>query len=336
MSVSVGINGTGRIGRSIIRAMFENGYDKNIRISQINNLGSIETFAHLLRYDSTFGKFNGEITTGEDYIKINNQKIDIVEQKDIKNIKWEGVDVLMECTGIFNSRINAEDYLKNGAKKVLISAPAKEKDVKTVVYGVNHKTLKADDVVVSCGSCTTNCLAPVAKVLNDKIGIEKGFVTTVHAYTNDQVVLDGIHKDLRRARSCGVSMIPTSTGAAKAIGLVVPELDGKLDGSAIRVPLQDVSMIDFKFTAAKNTSSGEVNEIIKEAAQKGDLAGILGYTDEELVSIDFLRDRRSSIFDSLETKVLQGNFIRVVSWYDNEWGFSNRMLDVAAYLAKLI
>jgi glyceraldehyde 3-phosphate dehydrogenase len=334
MTVRVAINGFGRIGRNILRAVIESGR-KDIEVVAINDLAPVETNAHLLRFDSVHGRFPHEVKTGTDSIDVGRGPIKVTAIKDPATLphKELKVDIALECTGIFTSKDKASAHLTAGAKRVLISAPADCADL-TVVYGVNHDKLTKDHKVVSNASCTTNCLAPVAKVLNDAIGIEKGFMTTVHAYTNDQPSLDQVHKDLYRARAAALSMIPTSTGAAKAVGLVLPELAGKLDGVAIRVPTPNVSVVDFKFIAKRKTDVDEINAAIKRASEQ-QLKGILGYTTQPNVSIDFNHDPRSSIFHMDQTKVLDGTFVRVMSWYDNEWGFSNRMADTAVVMGKL-
>jgi glyceraldehyde 3-phosphate dehydrogenase len=335
MTVRVAINGFGRIGRNILRAIAESGR-KDIEVVAVNDLAPVETNAHLLRYDSVHGRFPGEVTVDGDSISLGNGKIKVTAIKDPATLPWKdlGVDIAMECTGIFTSKDKAKAHLDAGAKRVLVSAPADGADL-TVVYGVNHDKLTKDHLVVSNASCTTNCLAPVAKVLNDAIGIEKGFMTTIHAYTNDQPSLDQVHKDLYRARAAALSMIPTSTGAAKAVGLVLPELAGKLDGVSIRVPTPNVSVIDFKFVAKKATTKDEVNAAVKRAADQ-QLKGVLGYTNHPNVSIDFNHDPHSSVFHMDQTKVMDGTLVRVMSWYDNEWGFSNRMADTAIVMAKLV
>jgi glyceraldehyde 3-phosphate dehydrogenase len=335
MSVRVGINGFGRIGRNILRAIVEAGRH-DIEVVAVNDLAPVETNAHLLRFDSVHGRFPGEVKVEGDSINCGNGKIKVTAIKDPTQLPWKelGVDVAIESTGIFTSKDKASSHLKAGAKRVLVSAPADGADL-TVVYGVNHDKLTKDHLVVSNASCTTNCLAPVAKVLNDAIGIDKGFMTTIHSYTNDQPSLDQVHKDLYRARAAAVSMIPTSTGAAKAVGLVLPELSGKLDGVSIRVPTPNVSVIDFKFVAKRTTTKDEVNGAIKRAADQ-QMKGILGYTDQPNVSIDFNHDPHSSVFHMDQTKVMDGTFVRVMSWYDNEWGFSNRMADTAVAMGKLI
>jgi glyceraldehyde 3-phosphate dehydrogenase len=334
MAVRVAINGFGRIGRNILRAIAESGR-KDIQVVAINDLGPVETNAHLLRFDSVHGRFPGEVKVSGDSIDLGGGPIKVTAFRNPAELphKELGVDVALECTGIFTSKDKASAHLQAGAKRVLVSAPADQADL-TVVYGVNHTKLTPEHRVVSNASCTTNCLAPVAKVLNDAIGIEKGFMTTIHSYTGDQPTLDTMHRDLYRARAAALSMIPTSTGAAKAVGLVLPELKGKLDGSSIRVPTPNVSVVDLKFVASRSTTAEEVNEIIKRAAQQ-QLKGILGYTDSPNVSADFNHDPRSSIFHLDQTKVMEGNFVRVLSWYDNEWGFSNRMADTAVVMGKL-
>jgi glyceraldehyde 3-phosphate dehydrogenase len=335
MSVRVAINGFGRIGRNVLRAIIEAERD-DIEVIAINDLAPVETNAHLLRFDSVHGRFPAEVRVTGDSIDCGTGPIKVTAIKDPTQLPWKDldIDVALECTGIFTSKEKAEMHLKAGAKRVLVSAPADGADL-TVVYGVNHDKLTANHKVVSNASCTTNCLAPVAKVLNDAIGIEKGFMTTVHAYTNDQPSLDQVHKDLYRARAAALSMIPTSTGAAKAVGLVLPELAGKLDGVAIRVPTPNVSVVDFKFVAKRKTSKDEVNAAVKRASEQ-QLKGILGYTDAPNVSIDFNHDPHSSIFHMDQTKVMDGTLVRIMSWYDNEWGFSNRMADTAVAMGKLI
>ncbi|MEW6767254.1 MAG: type I glyceraldehyde-3-phosphate dehydrogenase [Pseudomonadota bacterium] len=335
MAVRVAINGFGRIGRNILRAIHESKRT-DIQVVAINDLGPVETNAHLLRYDSVHGRFPGEVKVDGDSIDIGSGKIKVTAVKDPATLPWKdlGVDIALECTGIFTSKDKASAHLTAGAKRVIVSAPADGADM-TVVYGVNHDKLTKDHKVISNASCTTNCLAPVAKVLNDAIGIEKGFMTTIHAYTGDQPTLDTMHKDLYRARAAAMSMIPTSTGAAKAVGLVLPELNGKLDGVSIRVPTPNVSVVDFKFVAKKKTDKDEINNAIKRAAEQ-QLKGILGYTNAPNVSIDFNHDAHSSIFHMDQTKVMDGTFVRVMSWYDNEWGFSNRMADTAVAMSKLI
>ncbi|PVE24567.1 type I glyceraldehyde-3-phosphate dehydrogenase [Microvirga sp. KLBC 81] len=335
MTVKVAINGFGRIGRNILRGIVESGR-KDIEVVAINDLGPVETNAHLLRFDSVHGRFPADVQVDGEFLVINGQKIKVTAIKDPATLPHRelGVDIAMECTGIFTSKEKASAHLTAGAKRVIVSAPADGADL-TVVYGVNHDKLTKDHIVISNASCTTNCLAPVAKVLHDTVGIEKGFMTTIHSYTNDQPTLDQMHKDLYRARAAALNMIPTSTGAAKAVGLVLPELNGKLDGSSIRVPTPNVSVVDFKFVARKATTKEEINEAIKRAADQ-ELKGILGYTNQPNVSSDFNHDPHSSVFHLDQTKVMEGNFVRVLSWYDNEWGFSNRMADTAIALAKLI
>ncbi|MEO1952159.1 type I glyceraldehyde-3-phosphate dehydrogenase [Thioclava sediminum] len=333
MTVKVAINGFGRIGRNVLRGIIESGRT-DIEVIAINDLGPVETNAHLLQFDSVHGKFPHEVTTGEDWIDAGRGKIKVTAIRDPKELPWGDVDVALECTGIFTARDKAAFHLENGSKRVLVSAPASGAD-KTIVFGVNDGALTADDLVVSNASCTTNCLSPVAKALNDAIGIEKGFMTTIHSYTGDQPTLDTMHKDLYRARAAALSMIPTSTGAAKAVGLVLPELNGKLDGVAIRVPTPNVSVVDLVFEAGKDTSVEEINAAIKAAAD-GPMKGILGYTDKPNVSSDFNHDPHSSIFHMDQTKVMEGRMVRILSWYDNEWGFSNRMADTAVAMGKLI
>lgn len=335
MVVKVGINGFGRIGRLALRSMIENGRD-DIEVVAINDLGPVETNAHLLKYDSVHGRFPADVEAGDGQITINGKPIKVFAERDPKALPWGdlGVDIVMECTGIFTARDKAAMHLEAGAKRVLVSAPASGAD-KTIVFGVNHGALTADDVVVSNASCTTNCLSPVAKVLNDAIGIEKGMMTTIHSYTGDQPTLDTMHKDLYRARAAAMSMIPTSTGAAKAVGLVLPELNGKLDGFSIRVPTPNVSVVDLKFIAAKPTSVEEVNGAIQAAAD-GPMKGVLGYTNVKNVSSDFNHDSRSSIFHMDQTKVMDGTMVSILSWYDNEWGFSTRMSDTALAMAKFL
>jgi len=333
MTVKVAINGFGRIGRNILRGIVESGR-KDIEVVAINDLGPVETNAHLLRFDSVHGRFPADVAVDGEFLVINGKKIRVTAIKDPATLPHRelGVDIAMECTGIFTSKEKASAHLTAGAKRVIVSAPADGADL-TVVYGVNDDKLTKDHVVISNASCTTNCLAPVAKVLHDAVGIEKGFMTTIHSYTNDQPTLDQMHKDLYRARAAALNMIPTSTGAAKAVGLVLPDLNGKLDGSSIRVPTPNVSVVDFKFVAKKNTSKEEINAAIKAAAD-GPLKGILGYTDQPNVSSDFNHDPHSSVFHLDQTKVMEGNFVRVLSWYDNEWGYSNRCVDLLRLLVK--
>ncbi|MFK8035590.1 MAG: type I glyceraldehyde-3-phosphate dehydrogenase [Hyphomicrobiales bacterium] len=333
MTVKVAINGFGRIGRNVLRAIMESGRT-DIQVVAINDLGPVETNAHLMRYDSVHGKFPGTVTVDGDTIDVGQGPIKVTAIRDPKELPWGDVDVALECTGIFTNREKAGFHLANGSKSVLISAPGGN-DVKTIVYGVNDDSLTADDKIVSNASCTTNCLSPVVYVLNNAIGIEKGFMTTIHSYTGDQPTLDTMHKDLYRARAAALSMIPTSTGAAKAVGLVLPELNGKLDGVAIRVPTPNVSVVDLTFIASRETSVEEINNAIRGAAD-GKLDGILGYTDEPLVSSDFNHDSHSSIFHMDQTKVMDGTMCRILTWYDNEWGFSNRMSDTAVAMGKLL
>ena len=335
MAVKVAINGFGRIGRNVLRAIAESGR-KDIQVVAINDLGPVETNAHLLRFDSVHGRFPGEVKVIGDTIDIGFGPIKVTAVRDPAELPHRelDIDVALECTGIFTAREKAALHLKAGAKRVLVSAPADNADL-TVVFGVNHEKLGKDHLVVSNASCTTNCLAPVAKVLNDAVGIEKGFMTTIHSYTGDQPTLDTMHKDLYRARAAALSMIPTSTGAAKAVGLVLPELNGRLDGVSIRVPTPNVSVIDFKFVAKKPTSKDEINGAVKRAAEQ-QLKGILGYTEAPNVSTDFNHDPHSSVFHIDQTKVIEGTLVRVMSWYDNEWGFSNRMIDTAVAMGKLI
>ena len=335
MAVKVAINGFGRIGRNVLRAIVESGRS-DIQVVAINDLGPVETNAHLMRYDSIHGRFPGKVTVSGETIDVGTGPIQGTAIRNPAELPHKdlGVDVAMECTGIFTAKEKARAHLDAGAKRVLVSAPADGADL-TVVYGVNHDKLTKDHLVVSNASCTTNCLAPVAKVLNDLVGVDKGFMTTIHSYTGDQPTLDTMHKDLYRARAAAMSMIPTSTGAAKAVGLVLPELNGKLDGTAIRVPTPNVSVVDFKFVAKRETTKDEINAAIKAAAE-GPLKGVLGYTAEPNVSIDFNHDAHSSVFHLDQTKVMGGNMVRVLSWYDNEWGFSNRMSDTAVAISKLI
>ena len=333
MTVKVAINGFGRIGRNILRAIIESGRT-DIEVVAINDLGPVETNAHLLRFDSVHGRFPVTVTTGQDWIDVGRGPMQVTALKNPADLPWSGVDVVMECTGIFTSKEKCLPHLENGSKRVLISAPGEGAD-KTIVFGVNHDTLTRDDIVVSNASCTTNCLSPVAKVLNDAIGIEKGMMTTIHSYTGDQPTLDTMHKDLYRARAAALSMIPTSTGAAKAVGLVLPELKGRLDGYAIRVPTPNVSVVDLKFIARRTTSVEEINAAIRTAAN-GPLKGILGYTEFKNVSSDFNHDPHSSVFHIDQTKVMDGTMCSVLSWYDNEWGFSNRMADAAVVMGRLI
>ncbi len=335
MSVRVAINGFGRIGRNILRAIVESARD-DIIVVGINDLGPVETNAHLLRYDSVHGKFPADVKVSGNDLDIGQGPIKVTSIRDPKDLPWKelDVDIAMECTGIFTSREKASTHLDAGAKRVLVSAPASGVDL-TVVYGVNHQKISKDHLVISNASCTTNCLAPVAMALNNGVGITQGFMTTIHSYTGDQPTLDTMHSDLYRSRAAAGNMIPTSTGAAKAVGLVLPELNGKLDGVSVRVPTQNVSVVDFKFNASRSTSVDEINNIIKVSANEG-LKNILGFTDEPLVSSDFNHDSRSSIFHMDQTKVMDNTFVRVLSWYDNEWGFSNRMSDTAVAIGKTI
>lgn len=328
MAVRVAINGFGRIGRLVLRAIYESGR-KDVEVVAINDLADLATNAHLLKYDSVHGRFPGTVETVDGKLVVNGHAITVVQERDPAKLPWGdlNVDIAMECSGIFTKRDAAGKHLEAGAKKVLISAPATDEDI-TVVYGVNHDKLKAEHKIVSNASCTTNCLAPAAFVINNLVGIEHGFMTTIHSYTGDQNTVDTAHKDLHRARAAALNMIPTSTGAAKAVGLVLPELKGKLDGTAIRVPTANVSVVDLSFTAKRATSADEINAAIKAAAE-GPLKGVLGYYGEPLVSSDFNHDPHSSIFALKETKVIGGNFVRILTWYDNEWGFSNRMSDTA-------
>ena len=332
MSVKVAINGFGRIGRNILRASIENNRE-DIEVVAINDLGSPEMNLHLLKYDSVHGRFPLELSLHKNYLKVNNAEIEITAEKDPVKLPWSEVDVALECTGIFTNKENASLHLKNGSKKVLISAPGGNVD-RTVVFGVNHKSLTSNDVIVSNASCTTNCLAPVVKVLHENFGIEVGYMTTIHSYTGDQPVLDTLHKDYYRARAASLNMIPTSTGAAQAVSLVLPELKGKLDGSAIRVPTPNVSCVDLKCVLTKENSVEEINKVVQEASNTN-LNGILAYEDAPLVSSDYNHHPASSIFAGSQTKVLTGGMTRVLSWYDNEWGFSNRMLDTAVYLGGI-
>jgi glyceraldehyde 3-phosphate dehydrogenase len=329
MTVRVAINGYGRIGRNILRAHYEDNKSHDLAIVAINDLGPPETNAHLTRYDTAHGKFPGKVEVQGDSMIVNGDRIKVVAQRDPSQLPWKdlGVDVVLECTGFFTTKEKASAHVKGGAKKVIISAPGGKDVDATVVYGVNHQTLKASQTVISNASCTTNCLAPLVKPLHEAIGLTNGLMTTVHSYTNDQVLTDVFHEDLRRARAAAMSMIPTKTGAAAAVGLVLPELNGKLDGYAIRVPTINVSIVDLSFIAARDTTVDEVNAVMKKASEGGPLKGILGYNTAPLVSVDFNHDPRSSIFDATLTKV-SGRLVKVSSWYDNEWGFSNRMLDV--------
>ncbi len=335
MAIRVAINGFGRIGRLVLRAAHEHK-NTEVEVVGINDLGPVETNAHLLRYDSVHGRFPGEVTTGDNWMDIGRGKIRVTAERDPAKLPWRelGVDVALECTGIFTKREAAAKHLEAGAKRVVISAPADGADM-TVVLGVNQEDLRPEHKVISNASCTTNCLAPVAYVLHQGIGIERGYMTTIHSYTGDQNTVDTLHSDLRRARGAAMSLIPTSTGAAKAVGLVLPALKGKLDGTAIRVPTANVSLIDFTFDAARETSGDEVNSLMEEAARSNRLRGILGINKAPTVSVDFNHDPHSSTFDVTQTQVLDKRFVRVLSWYDNEWGFSNRMVEVAAYFGGL-
>jgi glyceraldehyde 3-phosphate dehydrogenase len=331
----VAINGFGRIGRLVARAILERP-DCGLELVSVNDLADAKSNAWLFKHDSVHGKFPGDVSVDGNDIVVNGKRIEVTAERDPANLphKANGIDIALECTGFFTDRDSAQKHIDAGAKKVLISAPAKGVDL-TVVYGVNDDKLTAEHKIVSNASCTTNCLAPVAKVLNDALGIERGLMTTVHAYTNDQKILDQIHSDLRRARAAAMSMIPTTTGAARAVGEVLPELKGKLDGSAIRVPVPDGSLIDLTFTPKRDTTRDEVNQILKAASESERLKGVLVYSDEPLVSVDIVHTPQSSTIDSLETAVIEGKLVRVVSWYDNEWGFSNRMVDTAAAMGKL-
>jgi glyceraldehyde 3-phosphate dehydrogenase len=335
MATKVAINGFGRIGRNVARAILERP-DCGLELVSINDLADAKSNALLFKRDSIHGPFSGTVEVDGQDLVINSKRIQVTAERDPAKLPHaaNGVDIALECTGFFTDRDGGQKHLDAGAKKVLISAPAKNVDL-TVVYGVNHDKLTADHTIVSNASCTTNCLAPFAKVLNDTIGIERGFMTTIHSYTNDQKPLDQIHSDMRRARAAAMNMIPTTTGAARAVGEVLPEMKGKLDGSSIRVPTPNVSVVDLVFTPGRDTTAEEVNQLLKAAAE-GPLKGVLGYTDEPLVSIDFNHDAHSSTIDSLETAVLEGKLVRVLSWYDNEWGFSNRMVDTAGVLGGLI
>jgi len=335
MAIKVGINGYGRIGRNILRAAYEGKRTGEMQIVALNDLGDAKTNVHLTRYDTVHGKFPGEVKVEGDSMVVNGDRIRVLAERDPSKLPWGdlGVDIVLECTGLFTSKAKASAHLKGGAKKVMISAPGGDDVDATVVYGVNHNVLKASHTVVSNASCTTNCLAPMAKVLHDKIGIAAGIMTTIHSYTNDQVLTDVYHSDLRRARSATMSQIPAKTGAAAAVGLVLPELKGKLDGFAVRVPTINVSLVDLTFTAKRATSVEEVNKSLQDAAN-GALKGILAYNDQPLVSVDFNHDSHSSVFDSTLTKVIDGTVVKVCSWYDNEWGFSNRMIDAVLAWSK--
>jgi len=333
MTIRVGINGYGRIGRNVLRALYEKNVARDIEIVALNDLGDAATNAHLTQYDTAHGRFPGSVVVEGEHMVVNGHRIRVLAERDPAKLPWGelGVDLVMECTGLFTTREKAALHLKGGAKKVLISAPASDEVDATVVYGVNHQTLRASHAIVSNASCTTNCLAPLVKPLHEKIGVESGLMTTVHAYTNDQVLTDVYHKDLRRARSATMSMIPTKTGAAAAVGLVLPDLNGKLDGLAVRVPTINVSLVDLTFRAKRASTREEVVQILRTAAA-GELKGVLAVNDLPLVSIDFNHDPHSSIFEASETKVIDGTLVKVMSWYDNEWGFSNRMLDTARAL----
>ncbi len=336
MAVKVAINGFGRIGRLVARAILTRT-DHDLELVAINDLGDTKSNALLFKRDSVHGNWKGDVSVDGDFLVVDGKKIKVTAERDPANLPHKdlGVDIALECTGIFTDKAKASAHLTAGAKRVVISAPGTNVD-KTIVFGVNHDKLTADDIVISNASCTTNCLAPLAKVLNDALGIESGFMTTIHSYTNDQNTLDQLHKDMRRARAAAVSMIPTSTGAARAVGEVLPELKGKLDGSSVRVPTPNVSVVDLKFIAKKDTTVAEVNDLLKAASEAGPLKGVLGYSDEPLVSIDYNGDPRSSTVDSLETAVVDGKLVRVLSWYDNEWGFSNRMIDTTGVVAKFL
>src|SRR6188472_2796427 len=333
MAIKVGINGYGRIGRNILRALYESKRNHEIQIVAVNDLGDAETNAHLTQYDTAHGRFPGEVGVDGGDLIVNGDRVKVFAERDPAKLPWgdSGVDVVLECTGLFTSKAKAGAHIAGGAKKVIISAPG-DKDIDgTFVFGVNHEQIKASHQVISNASCTTNCLAPLAKVLHEKIGVVHGLMTTIHAYTNDQVLTDVYHSDLRRARSATMSQIPTKTGAAAAVGLVLPELNGKLDGFAMRVPTINVSVVDLTFVAARSTSNAEIDAIVK-AASEGALKGILGYNTAPLVSVDFNHDPRSSVYDATLTKVTGGTLVKVLAWYDNEWGFSNRMLDMTAAL----
>jgi len=335
MAIRIAINGFGRIGRLVFRALYERGLD-DLHVVAINDLGSVEANAHLLKFDSVHGRFKGEITCGPDWMDVGRGKVQVLAERDPAKLPWKNlkVDVALECTGLFTKRESAAKHLEAGARRVLVSAPADGADF-TLVMGVNHDQAKPSHSVISNGSCTTNCLAPVAYVLNEGLGIERGYMTTVHSYTGDQPTVDTLHKDLRRARAVALSMIPTSTGAARAMGLVLPALKGKLDGTSIRVPTANVSLIDFKFNSARDTSKDEINELMVKAASSNRFKGILAVNKDEVVSIDFNHDSHSATFDLTQTVVLEKRFCRVLAWYDNEWGFSNRMVEAAALIGKL-
>ena len=334
MTTKIAINGFGRIGRNILRAFSENPRN-DLEIIAINDLGPVQTNAHLLKYDSVHGRFGAEIEITDNSIDIGHGPIAVTAIRNPAELPWKDIDIVLECTGFFTKRATAAQHLENGAARVIVSAPCKDAD-KTIVYGVNHSALNDQDIVISNASCTTNCLAPVAQVLNDSIGLKRGFMTTIHSYTGDQPTLDTIHKDLYRARSSALNMIPTTTGAARAVGLVMPDLLGKLDGVSIRVPTPNVSCVDLTFEASSDTTIQEINAAFEAAAAEGALKGVLGTTNEPLVSLDFNHDSRSSIVALDQTKVLEGTMCRILSWYDNEWGFSNRMLDTANQMAKFL
>jgi len=331
--VKIAINGLGRIGRQVLRAVYEENLSDEFEIVSVNGPAAIETHAHLIKYDSLHGNFRKHLEINGNNLVVDGRKIPVTHEKDASRLNWSGVDVVLECTGKFTKKADAEIHIKQGARKVLISAPSPDAEA-TIVYGVNNEALKANHKIISVGSCTTNCLAPIAKVLDDGIGIETGFMTTIHAYTSDQNIHDGSHKDLRRARAAALSMVPTSTGAAKALGIVLPQLEGRMDGVAIRVPTPNVSLVDLKFTARRDTDIGEINQLMQKASQ-GAMKGVLAYNVDQTVSIDFNHHPASSIFDSTQTKVLNKRFCRVASWYDNEWGFSLRMLDVARLAGQM-
>jgi glyceraldehyde 3-phosphate dehydrogenase len=337
MAIKVGINGYGRIGRNILRALYEGKHHGEIKIVGINDLGDANTNVHLTRFDTAHGRFRGDVHVDGDAMVVNGDRIRVIAERDPSKLPWGelGAHFVLECTGLFTSKAKASAHLAAGAKKVVISAPGGDDVDATIVYGVNHGVLKASDTVISNASCTTNCLAPLVKVLHDEIGVLAGVMNTIHSYTNDQVLTDVYHSDLRRARSATMSMIPTKTGAAAAVGLVLPELKGKIDGFAIRVPTINVSLVDLSFTAARKTSVDEIHSIVKAAAAKGPLHGILAYNDQPLVSVDFNHDPASSTYDATLTKVIQGTLVKVCAWYDNEWGFSNRMLDTTLAWSKV-
>jgi glyceraldehyde 3-phosphate dehydrogenase len=336
MPIKVGINGYGRIGRNVLRALYEGRRTEEVRIVALNDLGDAKTNAHLTRYDTVHGRFDGEVKVDGDAMVVNGDRIRVVAERDPAKLPWGdlGVEYVFESTGLFTSKAKASAHLKGGARRVIISAPGGEDVDATIVYGVNHNVLKSDFTVISNASCTTNCLVPVVKVLHDKIGVVNGIMTTIHSYTNDQVLTDVYHSDLRRARSATMSQIPTKTGAAAAVGLVLPELKGKLDGYSIRVPTINVSLVDLTFTARRPTTAEEVNKLMREAAASGPLEGVLAYNDAPLVSSDFNHDPHSSIFDATLTKIIDGTLVKVFAWYDNEWGFSNRMIDTTLAWAK--